>query len=165
MDKPLKVTKDKTYQLTVTTTSGWAYSYNVTSDKTQNLRYEVWGTDDYYTTTDADGKYTYYADEAEFTGTLHAISSVSKFNTLTFANVTTNQSEQNFYSLTRLISGTVYDSYGNPIKEATVAKGNSVPEPELDCEKRKKMATAAQQALVIRMVEATVLHSYPKTIT
>ena len=68
------------------------YYYDATNNQ---MVYQVWGCDDYYVFTDADGKYTYRTDGG-FSGTMNAYFQDKTFGTITFAEQYLNKSDVDF---------------------------------------------------------------------
>lgn len=67
------------------------YYYDETN---KQMVYQVWGVDDLYTVSGADGKYTYRTDRG-FTGSLNAYYDDKTFNSITFTDQYVNISEMN----------------------------------------------------------------------
>lgn len=68
------------------------YYYDATNNQ---MVYQVWGCDDYFVFTDADGKYTYRTDGG-FSGTMNAYFQDKTFGTITFAEQYLNKSNVDF---------------------------------------------------------------------
>ena len=94
----LKVTPNETHYIALTADrceddNRINYTYDNSTDK--KMVYRVWGYDNYFTTTDADGKYTWKVDK-NWSGTLHAYYSGKSFNDLTFTKINHSDSDKNF---------------------------------------------------------------------
>ena len=100
------------------------YMYIV--NKSNEMLYRVYGTDEYFTTTDADGKYSMKVERGEsgFTGTLYAFSDEYLTNPISISNATKSIDNLNFTALTKTItvSGKVLDASGNGIGSAIIAE-------------------------------------------
>lgn len=126
----LKVIPDETYTIKVDAeNNGGLYTYEPYQVKDENdkvtdriIKHTVYGVDEYFVKTNSEGKYTYTADNSPWSGTLNAYSSVTKFNSLEFDEVSSNQLDQDFHSLTKYISGKVLDSHGHPIEGAYITE-------------------------------------------
>ena len=98
-DQLVSVTPGKKYyiQLEANYDNGNGYNYSVSqeSDKSYKMLYMIYGVSTYYTTSDANGNYT-YSVEKNWSGTLHAYYDNKSFNTQTFKNIKVAEADKNF---------------------------------------------------------------------
>ena len=97
-DELLKVTPNETHYIALTADkyeneNHICYCYDNSTD--ENMVYRVWSYDDYFTSTDANGNYTFKTDK-NWSGTLHAYYSGKSFNNLTFTKISHSDSDKNF---------------------------------------------------------------------
>ena len=108
------------------------YMYIV--NKSNEMLYRVYGTDEYFTTTDADGKYSMKVERGEsgFTGTLYAFSDEYLTNPISISNATKSIDNLNFKALTKTItvSGKVLDASNATLQGVVVSTQSTIPQSE-----------------------------------
>lgn len=108
------------------------YKYQISVDN--EMLYRVYGTDEYFTTTDADGKYSMKVERGEsgFTGTLYAFSDEYLTNPISISNATKSIDNLNFKALTKTItvSGKVLDASNATLQGVVVSTQSTIPQSE-----------------------------------
>lgn len=139
-DAPLCVTPGQKYYINLSAfkDDNNCYYYMYSTDK--KPLYQVFGTNDYFTTTDADGKYTFPV-EKHSSGQLSAFLGSKEFDVVTFDNIAGNQTDKDIIQLGATvveISGKVFDADSVPIEGVVVTEASNIPEMAVDQENTDK---------------------------
>ena len=110
--------------------------YCVDNTTDENMVYRVWGYENYFTTTDADGKYTFPVEKYS-SGQLSAFLGSKDFDVVTFDNIAENQTDKDIIQLGVIvvdITGKVFDADSVPVEGVVVTSADSIPVPVIDSE-------------------------------
>ena len=128
LDNPYPVSTDKKCHIVLSAKSDNSNAY-LCANVNEKYIYTVYGVDDYYSTTDAEGNYVVVVPKY-WTGTLDAFSGIKLFNTLSFNNIAESQTAQNFVQTgTSIIdiTGKVVDNNSAPLSGAMVTEATTIP--------------------------------------
>ena len=140
LDAPLAVTPGQKYYINLSAFKDDNNRYYYKIDDNDKPAYQVFGTNDYFTTTDADGKYTFPVEKYS-SGQLSAFLDSKEFDVVTFDNIAENQTDKDIIQLGATvveISGKVFDADSIPVEGAMVTEASSVPEIAVDQENTDK---------------------------
>lgn len=136
LDAPLAVTPGHKYYINLSAFKDDDNRYYYKIDDNDKPVYQVLGTNDYFTTTNADGKYTFPVKKYS-SGQLNAFFSGNEFDVVTFDNIAGNQTDKDIIQLGTTvvdISGKVFDADSVPVEGVMVTEASSKPEMAVDQE-------------------------------
>ena len=140
LDAPLAVTPGQKYYINLSAFKDDNNRYYYKIDDDDQPAYQVFGTNDYFTTTNADGKYIFPV-EKYCSGQLSAFLDNKEFDVVTFDNIASNQTDKDIIQLGTAvveISGKVFDADSVLVEGVMVTEASSVPEIAIDQENTEK---------------------------
>ncbi|MBR2194171.1 MAG: C10 family peptidase [Salinivirgaceae bacterium] len=140
LDAPLAVTPGQKYYINLSAFKDDDNCYYCKNDYDKNPAYQVIGVNDYFTTTDAAGKYSFPVEKYS-SGQLNAFFSDNEFDVVTFDNIDENQTDRDIVELNAaeiVISGKVLDLSSAPIEGAVVTDALNIPELVINQENTDK---------------------------
>ncbi|MBO4603131.1 MAG: C10 family peptidase [Salinivirgaceae bacterium] len=126
LDAPLAVTPGQKYYINLSAFKDDNNRYYYQIDDNDKPVYQVFGTNDYFTTTDADGKYTFPVEKYS-SGQLSAFLDSKEFDVVTFDNIAGNQTDKDIIQLGATvveISGKVFNADSVPVESAMVTEAS-----------------------------------------
>ena len=135
----LKVTPGETHYIVLTADKcedDNRINYYYDKSDAEKMVYRIWGYENYFTTTDADGKYTFPVEKYSL-GQLSAFLGNKEFDVVTFDNIAENQTDKDIIQLGVIvvdITGKVFDADSVPVEGVVVTSADSIPVPVIDCE-------------------------------
>ena len=140
LDAPLAVTPGQKYYINLSAFKDDDNRYYYKKDDNNKPAYQVFGTNDYFTTTNADGTYTFPVEKYS-SGQLSAFLGNKEFDVVMFDNIAGNQTDGDIIELDSVvaeITGTVFDSDSIPVEGVVVTEASNVPELTIDQENTDK---------------------------
>lgn len=135
----LKVTPGETHYIVLTADKcedDNRINYYYDKSDAEKMVYRIWGYENYFTTTDADGKYTFPVEKYSL-GQLSAFLGNKEFDVVTFDNIAENQTDKDIIQLGVIvvdITGKVFDADSVPVEGVVVTEASSIPEIAIDQE-------------------------------
>ena len=132
LDNPIALTPGDNYYLSIATPGNDNENFwFIACDEQHNWIYHIRGTDQLYSISDQDGKYSVNIDKF-YDGPLYAIDSKKTFEPININNLTDNLTNQNFQGLSKLvnISGKVLTEDGQGVPGTTISMSDAKPQHE-----------------------------------